>query len=153
MGMTMATQEGDRMPFPASIPRPDKAASARGSSGRVTAHVRVIGLEIDEPTRAYIQRKLGRKLAKFATSLERVSVRVMDVNGPRGGVDQLCLIKVVLSGLPSVVVERRRPAVQAAIDTAIRAAEHAVQRTLGRRRLKPLHRRRQGEGRLRGGGR
>ena len=50
------------------------------------------------------------KLGKFATSIERVSVRVTDTNGPRGGVDQVCNVKVVLSGLPSVVVERRNAA-------------------------------------------
>jgi ribosome-associated translation inhibitor RaiA len=109
----------------------------------VTAHVRVLGTELDEPTADYIRRKLGTKLAKFATSLERVSVRVVDVNGPRGGVDQLCLIKVVLSRRPSVVVERRHPHAQAAIDAAIRAVEHAVNRRVGRRRLKSLHRRRE----------
>jgi hypothetical protein len=27
---------------------------------------------------------------KFATSIERVSIRVTDTNGPRGGVDQVC---------------------------------------------------------------
>ena len=135
----------ERLPFPAWIPRPAKRASDRTSSDGVTAHVRVLGAELDEPTYAYIRRKLGMKLAKFATSIERVSVRVIDVNGPRGGIDQLCLVKVVLSGLPSVVVERRRPDIQAAIDAAIRAVEHAVSRRVGRRRLKPRLRRREGE--------
>jgi hypothetical protein len=131
-----------RKPFPASIPRPAKRVSDRTTSDRVTAHVRLLGAELDEATCDYIRRKLGTKLAKFATSLERVSVRVTDVNGPRGGIDQLCLVKVVLSRLPSVVVERRRPHAQAAIDAAIRAVEHAVNRRVGRRRLLPLHRRR-----------
>jgi hypothetical protein len=36
------------------------------------------------------------KLGKSATSIERVSVRLTDVNGPRGGVDQRCRIKVVI---------------------------------------------------------
>ena len=78
------------------------------------------------------------KLGKFATSIERISVRVTDMNGPRGGVDQLCNVKVVLSGLPSVVVERRHAALHAAIDDALRATERAVRRSVGRRRMKPL---------------
>ena len=80
----------------------------------------------------------GMKLGKFATSTERISVRVTDMNGPRGGVDQLCNVKVVLSGLPSVVVERRHAALHAAIDDALRATERAVRRSVGRRRMKPL---------------
>ncbi len=88
-------------------------------------------------------RKLGMRLGKFASSIERVTVRVSDVNGPKGGVGHKCLIKVVLSGLPSVVVERRDSALQRAVSAAIAGATQAVRRSVQRRRLKPLHRRRQ----------
>jgi putative sigma-54 modulation protein len=130
-----------RAPMPASIPRPAKRASTRQSPWRVTAHVRVIGAALDDDQRAHVSRKLGMKLGKFASAIERVSVRVTDVNGPRGGVDQRCRIKVVLSGLPSVVVERRHANLESAIDTALRATEESVRRAVGRRRMKPLHRR------------
>jgi len=98
----------------------------------------VIGVALDDDDHALIRRKLGMKLGKFATSIERVSIRVTDTNGPRGGVDQVCNVKVVLSGLPSVVVERRHAAVHAAIDVALRATEQAVRRSVRRRRMKPL---------------
>jgi hypothetical protein len=65
----------------------------------------MIGVELDEDNRALIRRKLGMKLGKFAASIERITVRVTDANGPRGGVDHVCNVKVVLSGLPSVVVD------------------------------------------------
>ena len=135
------TASARRAPLPASIPRPAKRASTRESPWRVTAHVRVIGAALDDDQRAYVGRKLGMKLGKFASSIERISVRVTDVNGPRGGVDQRCRVKVVLSGLPSVVVERRHANMEAAIDTALRATEESVRRVVGRRRMKPLHRR------------
>jgi len=54
----------------------------------------------------------------FATSIERVMVRVQDANGPRGGIDQVCRTKVVLSGLPSVVFEGQDASVFEAIDGA-----------------------------------
>ena len=139
--MDVTTGRQERRAFPAYIPRPAKRASDRQSPFRITAHVREIGVELHEEAREYIRRKLGMKLGKFAPSVERVSVRVFDVNGPRGGIDQRCLVKVVLSGLPSVVVERRHMTLQAAIDTAVRGADHAVRRSIGRRRMKPLHRR------------
>jgi ribosome-associated translation inhibitor RaiA len=107
----------------------------------VTAHVRVSGAALDDEERTYIARKLGMKLRKFATSIERVSVRVADVNGPRGGIDQRCRVKVVLSGLPSVIVERQHARKEAAVDTALRATEESVRRAVDRRRMKPLHRR------------
>lgn len=140
---TLNTNEdgADRAPLPAWVPRPVKRASGRTDTLRTPAHVRVIGVELDETDRAFIRRKLGMKLGKFVMSIERVTVRVTDSNGPRGGVDQMCNVKVVLSGLPSVVVERRDVALHAAIDGALRATERAVRRSLGRRRMKPLRRR------------
>jgi ribosome-associated translation inhibitor RaiA len=103
--------------------------------------VRVIGVELDEDDRDLIRRKLGAKLGKFVESIERVTVRMTDANGPRGGVDHVCGVKVVLSGLPSVVVERRDASPYAAIDLALRATEQAVRRSVSRRRMKPLRRR------------
>ena len=140
---TLNTNEdsSDRAPLPAWVPRPVKRASGRTDTLRTPAHVRVIGVELDETDRAFIRRKLGMKLGKFVMSIERVTVRVTDSNGPRGGVDQMCNVKVVLSGLPSVVIERRDVTLQAAIDGALRATERAVRRSLGRRRMKPLRRR------------
>jgi ribosome-associated translation inhibitor RaiA len=130
-----------RAPLPASIPRPVKRTSTRHTPDRVTAHVRVFGTSLNDGQRAQVRQKLGTKLGKFASSIERVSVRVSDVNGPRGGVDQRCRVKVVLSRLPSVVVERRHSSPKAAIDAALRATEESVRRIVGRRRMKPLHRR------------
>src|SRR5688572_7789036 len=126
------TASARRAPMPASIPRPVKRASTRQSPWHVTAHVRVFGAALDEDQRAYVARKLGMKLGKFVSSIERVSVRVTDVNGPRGGVDQRCRVKVVLSGLPSVVVEREHVILDAVIDTALGAAEESVRRAVGR---------------------
>ena len=99
-------------------------------------HVRLFGVDLDPDDDAYIRRKLERKLAKFAASIERVTVRATDVNGPRGGVDQVCAIKAVLRGLPSVVVSRQHASLQVAIDEALRVIKHAVWGVVGRRRLK-----------------
>jgi ribosome-associated translation inhibitor RaiA len=127
-----------RAPFPDSVPKALKRRSGPEDALRVPAHIRSLGVEIDDDDRSYIHRKLGMKLGKFASSVERVSVRMDDANGPRGGIDQICRIKVVLSGLPSVVVETRDASVEAAIDGALAGVERAVRRTLKRRRMKPL---------------
>ena len=73
------------------------------------------------------------KLGKFARAVERVSVRVRDVNGPRGGVDKACTIKVVLTGLPSVVIDEQSASLQAAMDGALQRTERAVRRSMDRR--------------------
>jgi CBS domain-containing protein len=126
-----------RTPLPALVPKAGKRGGRTGT-WQVPAHIRtrIGGLGPDEMS--YIRRKLGKKLGKFAPSIERVSVRTEDVNGPRGGVDQLVRIKVVLSRLPSVVFENRDASLDVAVDGAISGVERAVRRTLQRRRIKPL---------------
>jgi ribosome-associated translation inhibitor RaiA len=101
----------------------------------------VIGGAIDDEDRAYIARKLGMKLGKFVASIERITVRLSDTNGPKGGRDQRCQIKVVLSGLPSIVVNETDLALPRSIDRAVDAVAISVRRRLQRRRLKPLHHR------------
>jgi ribosome-associated translation inhibitor RaiA len=127
-----------KTPLPSSLPNPDQRPPGDPAVVSPPAHVRSIGVELTEDDHSYIRGKLLTKLAKFARSIQRVSVRVTDLNGPRGGIDQVCSIKVVLNGLPSVVVTRRHASVQAAIDAALHAMEQAVRGIVGSRRMKPL---------------
>ena len=124
-----------RAPLAGRVPRPLKRTAGRTSAPETPAHIRVTGLSLDADDRAYIRRRLGEKLGKHAESIERVTVRLEDVNGPRGGVDQACRIKVVLSGLPSVVVERTAASLKPALTAALASVERAVRRTLQRRRM------------------
>jgi ribosome-associated translation inhibitor RaiA len=101
-------------------------------------HIRAAQGDLSPVEREYLRRKLSGKLEKYARSIERISVRLEDVNGPRGGVDQSCRIKVVLRALPSVVFESRDAAQRAAIDGALAGVARTVRRTVQRRRMKPL---------------
>jgi hypothetical protein len=79
-----------------------------------------------------IRRELARKLGRSVPLVERGTVRFEDVNGPRGGVDTRCRIKLVMSGRPSVQVE------QIAVNpaTAFGRAVPILVRTLERTRRK-----------------
>ena len=131
-----------RAPFAASVPKSSKRDLGRTEAGATPAHIRVFGVELDDDERAYIRKKLGMKLGKFASSIERVSVRVEDVNGPRGGVDHACQVKVVLSELPSVTYVAQDASTAPAIDRALTGSERAVRRALDRRRMKSVKGRR-----------
>lgn len=130
-----------RSSLPTTLPRPVKLTRDRTHAVPPPAHVRVLGVRMEDHDRENIARKLGMKLGKFASSIERLTVRLSDTNGPKGGRDQICQIKVVLSGLPSIVVKERASALQNAIDRAMKATARAVRRSLQRRRLKALHHR------------
>ena len=130
-----------RSSLPTALPRPVKLTRDRTHAVPPPAHIRVNGVEMEDHDRDHIARKLGMKLGKFASSIERITVRLSDANGPKGGRDQICQIKVVLSGLPSIVVEERASALHTSIERALKATALAVRRSLQRRRLKALHHR------------
>ena len=135
---TKATRRSRRSPFPGSVPRALKPKLGRTEAPFTPAHIRVLGSKLSKDKRRTIRKKLGRRLGKFAPAIERVSVRVKDVNGPRGGIDQLCRIKVVLSDLPSVVFEAQDAVLDRAIERALAGTERTVRKSVRRRRMKPV---------------
>lgn len=145
-GSTTAARLGSRKPETGkrSLAGAQQALTSRRAASAVArqmpVHIRATQGDLRPVERDYIRRKLSIKLRKYERSIERISVRLEDVNGPRGGVDQSCRIKVVLRALPSVVFESRDAALSAAVDTALAGAERAVRRTVQRQRMKPLRR-------------
>lgn len=127
------------MQLPEFVPQASKRDSST-EARRIDAYIRSTEGHLGSYGQAYIRHKLGTRIGKFASAIQRVSVRTEDLNGPRGGVDQVCRIKVVLSGLPTVVFESRDASLNAAIDGALSGVERAVRRTMQRRRTKPLRR-------------
>ncbi len=98
--------------------------------------IRAVGAKLSDEDRDYIRQRLGRRLRKFDRFIERASVRIEDINGPRGGVDKRCRVKVTLRGLPSTVVEELHYSPRAAIDKALDAVERSVRRAVERRGAK-----------------
>ncbi len=83
----------------------------------------------------HIQRRLRFALTSSANRIQRVMVRLSDINGPRGGADKRCHIQIVLDGMPDVVIEDTKTDLYAAISRATSRAGRAVARLLRRRRM------------------
>jgi hypothetical protein len=128
----MSARTPSRERFPAQVPRPSKRAAGRTDAALTPLNVRAAGVPLDAGTREHVRRRMARQIGKYAPRVERSTVRFEDVNGPRGGQDQLCSIKVVLSALPSVVVQERGSTAREAFDRAAAVAERSVRRAMGR---------------------
>lgn len=89
---------------------------------------------VSEGLHDFITRRLHFALGRFAPEIERVTTRVGDVNGPRGGVDQRCRMEVKLRGLENVLSEARAADVEAAVAFAAERLGRGVARALERRR-------------------
>jgi putative sigma-54 modulation protein len=123
------------------VSRSTRRKAVRAAATQAPSYIRSMGSALDADHEEYLRRKLARMLAKFGPAVERTSVRLQDVNGPRGGIDKRCQVKVVLGGLPSVYVDERHRSVRAAMDRALARAEHAVRQALQRQRTRPRKRR------------
>lgn len=91
-------------------------------------------MKVTESLNDFVARRLYFALGRFSPEIERVTARVGDVNGPRGGVDKQCRIEVKLRGLKSVFSEARADDFGAAVASAAERVERAVTRSLERRR-------------------
>jgi putative sigma-54 modulation protein len=77
----------------------------------------------------YATHRLYFALRRFANNIRKVTVRLSDQNGPRGGVDTRCVIAVDLERGGALLVE----ATAAWPATAIDAAAKRISETLRRR--------------------
>jgi len=93
-----------------------------------------VHVELDEDLRDYIERRLRTALGRFAARIDRATVRLTDVNGPRGGVDKRCRIAVALIPRGLVIVEGQGDGPFALISRAAKRARRSVRRAIERRR-------------------
>ena len=98
--------------------------------------IKTHGLDLSDPLKAYTARRLRFSLGPFVTQLDDVEVRLGDVNGPRGGIDKRCAIKVMLRRFGVVFARAAGTDVYSTVDRATTRIRSAVSRTLSRRRAR-----------------
>ena len=88
------------------------------------------GVHLSEDLKQYVRRRLRFNLGRFAGKINSVSLRLADVNGPRGGVDKCCDLRIDAGLRRHVIVRERRETIHAAVAFAALRAERAVRRQL-----------------------
>jgi len=80
--------------------------------------------------RAHAARRLHFALDRFADRVTRARVRLVDMNGPRGGDDIQCLIQVSGTGIGTLVVTTVAADPHTAIDRSAKRIQRLVARVL-----------------------
>lgn len=91
------------------------------------------GFELTESIKLYTERRLAFAVSFASQMIQRVNVRLSDINGPRGGNDKKCQVVFTLQGLPNVVIEDTESNFYVAIDRAVERASRALARVLERK--------------------
>ena len=87
---------------------------------------------LTDALRNHAERRLRFALTCCDEHIQRIVMRLSDINGPRGGVDKRCHLQVVLAGLPDVVIEDIETGLYVAIDRATDRAGRTVVRKIDR---------------------
>jgi putative sigma-54 modulation protein len=90
--------------------------------------------QLTNAMRGHVIRRLGFALSTKDAHIQRVKVRLSDINGPRGGEDKCCHIQVIIPHLPDVVIEDTEEDLYVAIDRAADRAGRTVARRVTRQR-------------------
>lgn len=94
--------------------------------------LRFRGVDLDEPLRTLLHRRVQLALDRLLGPGSRVALAMADVNGPRGGRDKRLVLRVLEPGLPEVVIQEDGDDVAATVDRAVDRAA----RTCARRRAR-----------------
>jgi ribosome-associated translation inhibitor RaiA len=90
------------------------------------------GMRISQATRGYVTRQLRFALNQTQRSINFVTVRIDDLNGPQGGIDKRCQTHLTLPGLPDIVITDKGTDLNSAVARAFHRAALAVDRLLSR---------------------
>ena len=96
--------------------------------------IRIQKVDLPKEVHRYIERRLRFCLGRFESRVRRVTVRIFDINGPRGGTDKRCRMTVRLIPSDAIVVQEVNADLFAAIDRAAERAGQALARKLHRAR-------------------
>ena len=92
--------------------------------------IRTRSVELTDDFRDLVTKRMQLALDTFGDRIENTFVYLMDLNGPRGGVDKLCQITIHVHRAGDVVVRETGGTLAAALNRAARRAKYRVSEAL-----------------------
>jgi putative sigma-54 modulation protein len=94
---------------------------------------------LTDSLRHYSDQRIRSVLTRFEDHIQRVSMWLSDINGPKGGRDKHCRLQIVLAGDTDVVTENTQADLHVAINRAVERAGRSLKRKLDRKQSR-IHR-------------
>jgi putative sigma-54 modulation protein len=92
--------------------------------------IRTRDVELTDALRERITRRLEFALDTFDDHVKDAFVYLMDLNGPKGGVDKLCQITIRARGIGDLAVRETATTLQAALNRAARRLKYRLSEAL-----------------------
>lgn len=97
-------------------------------------HIRCRKVPFSDEMSRQLGSRLAFALARFDQRIRSVTAILMDLNGPKGGIDKECRLVITLRPRGRVTIKQAAGDFETAIALATGRARHAVSRLLKRRR-------------------
>jgi putative sigma-54 modulation protein len=94
--------------------------------------IQASGFDLSAGLREHVERRIHFALDRASHYVRKVSIRLSDVNGPRGGEDKRCCIQVTVAGAADMLIEDTEPDLYVAIDRAADRSGRTLARLLAR---------------------
>ncbi len=91
---------------------------------------------LTDSMRTYVKDRINYLFGARFNQIQRITVQLGDVNGPRGGVDKRCQVRVTLPRLKEVIIDDVQADLYVAIFRAMDRASRTVTRRLDRLQAK-----------------
>jgi putative sigma-54 modulation protein len=91
------------------------------------------GFDTTDAIRDYARRRLQFAINWTGSNVRAVNVTLSDLNGPKGGQDKCCAIRLQITGEPSVLIADKESDLYTAIDRAAERCKSLLARRIARR--------------------
>lgn len=92
------------------------------------------GIELTPELREHVERRMYFALGRLGERIRKVSVRLTDVNGPRGGLDKSCTVRIEAGLGTPIIIREQKSSIHAAVAVAAERAERFLARQIRLRR-------------------
>lgn len=96
------------------------------------------GFSLTPALKSFVDQRMSFVLARYGEKISRVNVTLLDVNGPKGGVDKRCSVHLKLQSATSIVLQETHEDLY----EAIVYCGNRLRRIVGRKVAQLRHRRR-----------
>jgi putative sigma-54 modulation protein len=98
----------------------------------VTIDFRVRGIDFTNELRNAVEKLVTFAIDRYETQVDKISVYLADLNGPKGGVDKLCQITASLRRGNPVLILERGSKILTTVNRAARRLGHRIGRDVQR---------------------
>lgn len=99
-------------------------------------HINIINrkLELKKEQQTDTRQRCQRLCQRFVDNIRSLTMRLSDLNGPRGGVDKECLVQIHLTDGGTITAVKRHEHILGAVQLCLDTARSRLRRKLGERK-------------------